>query len=227
MKKLLALLVPVSMYASAGVVPAPVDHLFVPNGFDNNDNVEMVVTGKFPTNCYSRNKVETKVSGEIVDVTVSALFNDGRACELSNVPFSENITVGTLQGGKYKVRVNGKEMGALKVDEARSDSVDDHIYAQVDYVELGFTGGLTGSAFLIGKKTMDCVELDHVEYVSNGSDTLAVLPIMKKVSNVCNEVTSYLEIPIKYDLNRFNFKQTLLFVRTLDGKSVNGIVTRQ
>ncbi len=227
MKKLLALLVPFSMYASAGVIPAPVDHLFVPNGFDNNDNVELLVTGKFPTNCYSRNKVESKVTGEILDVTVTSLFDGGRTCELSNIPFSEDITVGTLQGGTYEVRVNGKKMGSLKVDESQSDSVDDHIYAQIDYVELGFTGGLTGSAFLIGKKTMDCVELDHVEYVSNGTDTLAVLPIMKKVSNDCHEVRSYLEIPIKYDLGRFNYKQTLLFVRTLDGKSVNGIIDHQ
>ena len=28
------------------VVEAPIDHVFVPNGFDNNDHVEVVVTGK-------------------------------------------------------------------------------------------------------------------------------------------------------------------------------------
>jgi hypothetical protein len=33
----------------SAALPSPVDHLFVPKGFDNNDEVEVIVTGKFPS----------------------------------------------------------------------------------------------------------------------------------------------------------------------------------
>src|SRR5688572_18284654 len=89
--------------AEPRAVVSPVDHLFVPKGFDNNDNVEVVVTGKFPNPCYIKNKVAVKVKNDKIFVNVSALKkdegNDPR-CEAIPVPFKEEITIGNLQGGQ-------------------------------------------------------------------------------------------------------------------------------
>lgn len=215
-------------YAQPIVVKAPVDHLFVPKGFDNNDNVEIVVTGNFPNTCYSRNKVEVKLKDEVIDVSVTALsvHHEKDVCEKIEIPFMENVTIGNLQAGDYKVIVNNNLKEELKVDIASSRSVDNHLYALINYVDLGFTGGLSGEAFLVGRVQENCLALDEVKYISNGKDTLSILPIMKKVSDDCTGERRYLEVPVKFQPKAFASDKILLFVRTMDGKSVISLVDK-
>lgn len=215
------------------VVEAPIDHVFVPNGFDNNDHVELIVTGKFPNPCYVRNKYEVKISNDVIKVDVTSLSMDDPAytkCEPLKIPFTEVVDIGNLQGGNYKVIINqgGKyeKRDSIEIGTASSDSVDDNIYAMVDYVETGFTGGASGDAILIAQSPSPCLVLDKVKYLSNDNDTLSVLPIMKKISSNCPEKRERLEIPIKFDPSKFKYEKILLFVRTIEGRSVNTIISR-
>lgn len=214
-----------TLMASPIIVNAPVDHLYVPTGFDNNDNIEMFVTGEFANSCYSRNKVEVKINNDLIDVKVTAMVNkdSNRNCEDLKIPYMENITLGSLQAGKYKVRVNNTLSDQLNVAEARSSSVDDYIYAPVDYVDLGFTGGINGEVFLVGRAS-DCLTFDRVELISNNKDTLSVLPIMKVVSKNCASERNNFSIPVKFKPHLFANKNVLLFVKTIDGKSVTTLL---
>ncbi len=223
----------VQVHASAPkVIPAPVDHLYVPAGFDNNDNVEVVVTGTFPSTCYSRNKVDVAVREDVVEITVTALERTDKApaCAQVLIPFQENVTIGNLQAGEYRLVVNGGGVSGLEdkmsVVEARSSSMDDYIYAIVDYIELGFTGGIDGSAELVGQLPSPCFALDRVEYLSNGKDTLSIMPIMKQLSDFCPMKMVPMRIPVKFDPAAFNSAKILLFSRTTDGKSVNTLVLK-
>lgn len=104
--------------AQPEVILAPVEHLYVPTGFDSNDSVEVVVTGNFPNTCYSRNKVEVKVRDAIIDIKVTSLAPEGslitgRACPEMLVPFKEVVGVGNLQGGEYEIRVNADSVTSL------------------------------------------------------------------------------------------------------------------
>lgn len=230
-----ALLVSSSLFAqTTTVVDAPLDHLFIPSGFDNNDNVEVVVTGKFPNPCYTRNDISVDVKNDIIMIDVTARMEenqDNRRCEDLKVPFSETVRVGSLQAGDYKIIVNkGSEYelrGAMDVAVSTSSSVDEHIYAQVDYIELGFTGGLSGDALLIGSSISPCLTLDRVEYLSNKKDTFSVLPIMKKISNNCPEARKRLQIPIKFNPSALANNKLMLFVRSVDGKSVHTFVEKE
>lgn len=220
-----------SLLFSAPSFAQTVDHLFIPSGFDNNDNVEVVVTGKFPNPCFSGNKIEVEVDNDMVFINVIALpKEDKNQCEKLKVPFSERVNIGSLQAGDYKVFVNkgsaSELRGDLEVALSTSSSVDDHIYAQVDYVELGFTGGLSGDAMLIGSSVSPCLVLDKVEYISNKSDTYSILPIMKKVSQNCPEKKSRLAIPVKFDPKKLASDKILLFVRSIDGKSAHAFVNK-
>jgi hypothetical protein len=215
------------------VVEAPIDHVFVPNGFDNNDHVELVVTGKFPNPCYTRNKYDVKVKNDTIKIDITSLSMDDPAytkCEPLKIPFTEVVDVGSLQGGDYKVIINegGKyeQKETITIGTASSDSIDDNIYAMVDYIETGFTGGASGDAILVAQSPSPCLTLDRVEYLSNNKDALSVLPIMKKVSSDCPEKRERIEIPIKFDPSKFKFEQILLFVRTIEGRSVNTIIAR-
>lgn len=222
------------MAQAPSVVDAPLDHLFVPDGFDNNDNVEVVVTGKFPNPCYTRNDVKVDVKGDLIKIDMTALnteSSDRALCENLKVPFSETIRIGSLQAGDYRIVVNeGNQYelkGAVDVAVSSSSSVDDHLYAQVDYIELGFTGGLSGDAILVGKSLSPCLAFDKVEYKSNGKDTYSILPIMKKISNNCPEQRKRLQIPVKFDPRALKSSRLLLFVRSVDGKSVHTFVDKE
>lgn len=212
------------------VIDAPVDHVFVPAGFDNNDNVEVVVTGFFPNPCYNRNDVKVKVVDDLIKISVTASVKEdkGGLCAAMIVPFKEDISVGNLQGGDYKIVVNEgtpfelKE--SIKIVEAASQNQDDHIYAMVDYIDLGFTGGGLGDTRLIGWKPSDCLELDRVEYRSNGKDTVIVMPIMKKVRDFCPMKLTPLEVPVRFNPTDYSHSKVLLMSRTIDGRSVNALV---
>jgi hypothetical protein len=217
------------MAQSPVVVNAPLDHLYIPNGFDNNDNVELVVTGKFPNPCFTRNKVEVNVKGDLIKVEVTSLSSDDSRrtlCEDLKVPFSEVIPVGNLQAGDYRVIVNNSLEGKLEVAVSGSASVDEHLYAQVEYIDLGFTGGLGGEALLVGNSLSPCLAFDRVEYTNNGKDTWSILPIMKKISSTCPEKKKRIHIPVKIDISKLKEKNLLLFVRSVDGKSVHSFIER-
>lgn len=215
------------------VIVSPVDHLFVPQGFDNNDSVEVIVTGKFPNPCFIKNKIDVVVQDTLISIKVTALKredNSSELCEPMAIPFKEEITVGNLQGGDYQIVVNEGsryiQKDKLTVGVSSSDSVDDHLYPIVEYVELGFTGGLGGDAILIAKSPSDCVAFDHVEYISNKKDTISILPVMKKTGPVCNERRTRMEIPVRFDVKSLPHSEVLLYVRSIEGKSVNAVIQK-
>ena len=213
------------------VVSSPVEHLFVPAGFDNNDNVEVVVTGNFPTPCYSRNKVDVAVIGDNISISISALVRKNEkenACPQMLVPYKEVVTIGNLQGGNYKITVNPKDEHQLKDDlfitEASSNAIDDNIYALIDSIsEEGFTGELV----LNGYRFSDCMELDRVEYFNNNKDTISILPIMKQVSDFCPMKMTPYQVKINPSFSSMKNDKVLLHARTLDGKSVNSVVNKR
>lgn len=215
--------------ASPEIVLSPVDHLYIPEGFDSNDSVEVVVTGAFPNACYARNQVEVAVNHDVIDITVTAIAPDksriaSPLCINMLVPFKEVVTLGNLQGGDYEVRVNHQAISELKdklvVSEASSSAVDNHIYASIDYVEQKSKTDFV----LHGWRYSNCIDLKKVEIVSNGKDTLSILPVMKQTAAVCPMKGMPIAYPVKVDFSSLKMLKPLLHVRTMDGKSVNAIV---
>lgn len=224
------LLLSAAAHAQPSIILAPIDHLYIPEGFDSNDSVEVVVTGSFPNPCYTRNKVDVKVNGDIVDIKVTSISPDhrnlltARHCPEMVVPFKEVVAIGNLQGGDYDVRVNEGARHALAdkmlISEAASNSVDDNIYAAIEYVEKKSQTDYV----LHGWRYSNCMELNEIKVIPNKKDTLSLLPIMKKVSDHCPMKGMPVAYPVKLDFNGLKIKQPLLHVRTMDGKSVNTIV---
>lgn len=208
-------------WGATNVGPAPVKHLYIPDGFDNNDSVEVVVTGYFPNPCYSRNTVEVLVKDDVVEVLVTALQTENKLlCPDMAVPFKEVVALGNLQGGHYKIHVNSTLSGQLKIGEADSNSVDDHLYAAIDQIESKGAGKYV----LKGWRYSPCIELDHIEVISNKNDTLSVLPIMKQVSDFCPMKLTPVSYPVNLDLSSLKENESLIHVRTMDGKSFNTLI---
>jgi len=215
-----------SVHASTPIEKrVPVDHVYSPKGFDTNDSVEVVVSGFLPNLCHRAPRAKATVNGDTVNVELKSLYYQPSDpfCPPVVVPFIETLNLGLLNKGNYKIVVNGGQEGRgeskLKITESTSDAIDDFVYAGVEYVEKQ-EGSRTVT--LKGYNPTDCYELDKIQSVSNGTDTLAVLPIMKKVHDFCPLKMipfSYdFEVPASSDLKTDTI---LLHVRRMEGKSVN------
>jgi hypothetical protein len=80
---------------------------------------------------------------------------------------------------------------------------------------------------LVGKSPSSCLVLDKVEYRSNGKDTLSILPIMKKMPAPCLDELSYLEVPLHFEPSVFPASQLLLYVRSINVKSVTNLINKK
>jgi tRNA threonylcarbamoyladenosine modification (KEOPS) complex Pcc1 subunit len=226
---LVALMMSASVMAAPKLTTVPVDHVFSPNGFDSNDTTEVVVTGYLPNLCYKAPRAEVKLdeNKNVADIEVKALdySSDTTYCLEMLVPFTEVVPLGVLDKGNYDIKVNKETTTPLeskiKVVEATSDAVDDYIYASVEVVNR--KSG-TQTVLLEGYNPSDCLQLDEVKFVDNGSDTYSVLPKMKQVSDFCpikpTPFTYEAELPTTLESEK-----VLLHVRVMDGKSVNRVIT--
>ena len=211
--------------AAQEIITAPVSRIFVPKGYDNNDNIELLVRGTLPDSCHARNRYEVEVQGEAITISITATRTPDGPCQKIDIPYLENVTVGSLQAGTYQVRVNDVLQAKLTGSEAASTSLDDHLYGMIQYVDLGFTGGTNGQFFLVGTAPA-CLALDRIETISNGTDTLSVLPIMKKNTQNCGGARRSINLAVNSDISGLDSKEVLLFVRTMDGKSVHALIER-
>jgi len=231
--KLLALFVFMASLNGLASTPiqtmVPIDHIYSPNGFDSNDNTEVIVEGRLPNLCHKSPWSKVEVKPGKIEITVSALkYEDNNPfCVPMEVPFIQPVSVGLLNKGNYDIVVNGKSIyeqkGDISISESQSPAADDYIYANVAFVEKE-----EGSRMikLKGYTPSDCLNWDEVKFVSNGKDTLAVLPKMKQIYSTCpmKMVPFEKEIEVPKVLDR---KSVLLHVRVMDGKSVNTLFDNQ
>jgi hypothetical protein len=207
--------------------PIPVNTVFVPEGFDSNDTVEVYVKGYLPSLCYQNPefKVQRVVKNNIF-IEVEARINSipGMACPEVIVPYEMPIRLGQLKSGKYNLVFNYqtpyKKVIQVRVDRALSAQIDDYLYALVEDVQYLDNGLLEIS----GYNPSSCFALDKVEIYHNHKDTYSILPKLKMVSSICPSVL----VPFKY---RIRFKhvlseqEVLLHIRTMNGHALNKVLT--
>jgi hypothetical protein len=231
MKFIFLIVVSIFSFQVLAQYEARVNHIFIPKGFDNNDTVEVIINGTFPNICYSGNHVSYEIINDDINIKITSTKRNRKKCEPYTIPFTETVRLGTLQGKSYNITVNKGGRFELKekinINEASSQGVDDHVYALIDYVETGFTGGVNGEVILIGKSPTSCLVFDRVEFQTNNFDTLSVLPILKKISVPCKNELTYLEIPITFDIKSFKNDEILLYVRSINGKSVLSTILKK
>lgn len=223
-----ALLIPLTQANSAPttetVVIAP-EHIYVPLGFDSNDQVEIVIEAQLPNLCYSGPTIQKEIVGNEIRLELTATRRLGPEIQCAQVvvPVAETVNLGVLNAGDYSIVVNGGDRSEMQSMVAVTDApiapTDNHIYANVDAIEQ-----VPGERRFIlkGYTPSDCLVLDRVDYVYNEVDTLAVLPIMRKVRESCPmkmvPFAFALDVPAAVTVEKF-----LIHARAMDGKSVNRI----
>ena len=67
---------------------APISKIFIPNGFDDNDNAEVILHGKLPSTCYHAGSSSAVVDAKAkkIDVKADVLFYADSFCIQSITP---------------------------------------------------------------------------------------------------------------------------------------------
>jgi len=211
------------------ITGVPVDHVYAPKGFDTNDNTQIIVSGFLPNLCYKSPRSKVEIQGNTINIHMESMYWEimDVDCVQVIVPYLEVVSLGNLNAGTYDIRVNEETPFALKdqieVTQATQLTIDDHIYAGVQYVD---TKENSRKITLNGMNPGNCLVLDHIEFIQNGKDTYSVLPILKKISEMCtkNMVSFSYETEVPADLKE---KNLLLHVRIMQGDSVNTLFNNE
>lgn len=205
---------------------ASYEAVYIPNGFDSNDNVQLMAEGIFPTNCYKIAQPKARI-----DQTKKIILLDARAyrysgqCDSIEISFQQEVNLGIIKSpGNYKVKTSqGKLIGNILIKPATTDRPDDYFYAPVQGVAFENTSQnrLTVQMYF---KTR-CVELDRIE-VEKQDKVIVILPIAKIVQSMRCLSENY-PVSSTIDIGPLKSGRYLLHVRSSGSQALNQLVTVQ
>ena len=217
----------ISQPQNGGLVEVTGDDLFIPVGFDDNDEAVLVVDGFLPSGCYrlTRPEVDFDQDNGVVTVRPMARWFD-IPCIEARIPYNFEVRLGVMPMGEYEVRIAGTDVsGELYVEEAANAGPDDYLYAPVDAVTVErLVGSQTHVGLLEGRFTNSCMRFDNVRVIHT-EKTVQVLPIIEMdegqdcLQGIFPFKQSFI-IPADVEEGRH-----LLHVRSLNGRDVNKLFT--
>jgi len=194
---------------------------YIPSGFDSNDHVQMVVEGVYRDTC-SRSagtRVNVNQGAKTISVTAYEYRYSGPCLDVT-VPHDEVVNFGIVPPGNYQVvQGNGRPLGRLNVNVARTNTPDDYLYAPVSQAYVKNVGGKLALT-LSGVFTNSCMSVKRV--VSNvNENVLTIQPIAELLPTYANCIHG--SFPFEYStyIPMARAGRYLLHVRSLNGKSIN------
>ncbi len=219
---LLASLLTINSYASTfNRIPLMTGKLYIPNGFDTNDLVEITVAGTLPDSCHRLPTYEvTKVNNQFNIHLYAYYVEMPEGCRKMALPYVETISLGMLKAGKYKVSLNEsqnpKENLPLSVKEAVGALQDDFHYGNVMNI---IEDPETREIELIGTNPVDCMQFDKLEAEVQGS--VIVLRPKFLEQGVCGEKPTQFRLKYEVPFLPTHPRGLLLHVRVMGGRSLN------
>lgn len=203
--------------------PINFKRVYVPEGFDDNDNVQFVGEGIFSSGCYRY--ADTKLTIDHAQKTIRIepqAFKYSGACIQVMLPFDHTVDVGLLEKGTYSV-IQGEGLlpiAQIVVKEATTSEPDESLYAPISQALYQSRGG-ANKVYLTGDFPSSCMKLVKVEtHVT--ADAIILQPIMEMGTTNCLEAKTSFETVV--NLSAVKAGRYLLHVRSMNGKSVNNLV---
>ena len=221
---LIALIACATADAQPTSVPATFNTVYVPSGFDSNDNVQIVGEGMFRNTCYRPAPTWVGVDHAKREVRVGPVaYEYSGLCLQLILPFDRVLDVGILQPGKYDVvqATDGQKLGEIPVRKATSLMPDDHLYAPINQAFFR-QKGLSGEVMLSGEFLTDCMVLEEVK-VTVEPRVIVLQPIARIIErNGCLRGRFPFNRLVNIDLLASG--RYLLHVRSMNAKAVNTLV---
>ena len=204
-------------------VPVSFKRIYVPEGFDDNDNVQFVGEGLFSSSCYrySDTAVSVNHTDKIINISTNAFKYNG-VCMMLVLPFDRVVDVGILKQGTYSIvqGQTGLQVGSIVVKSSTRGEPDDNLYAPISQALFTSKGGVN-KVTLTGDFPLSCMKLRKVE-THVLTDSLIIQPIAEMVNTGCKDGTFPFETEV--DFGTVKPGRYLLHVRSMNGKSINSLV---
>jgi hypothetical protein len=231
MKTIAMLILLVSQMTLAQDTPKPMswplNHAFVPIGFDDNDKAQVTVEGVFPTTCYRVGPYSVEINEPFKTIALKQqAYKFSGSCIRVFVLFSQVMDLGFVKAGNYKLidGQTGSTLGEIPVAVAKTSDPDDYFYAPISDAWIN-KDPATGRCDLniSGSFSNRCTKLKRID-VRIQTDVVVVQPIAEHITT---------EDDCKDETTRFSVSQPmtesltgtyLLHVRSLNGQAVNKIV---
>lgn len=220
----------------------PVYGVFAPKfGFDDNDDVQVVIDGYLPNSCYQKGKTKVLVNPttKTIVITQYAKLEESDLCnDQENLPpemkvplkFMSEADIGELTLGDYRIQYNsleGPKERSLNIEAAQNrNNIDNVFYAitsnayvkeVVDASQPHFSVSLTGYL------NSPCVSLSNKMKGVLVNDVIILLPEIVKNGGVCPPVTQ--DFSLDLSLKTPPPGRYLLHIRSLNGTAVNRLFT--
>jgi hypothetical protein len=212
---------------SPNLVRAEADHVFLPTGFDSNDNVQIVFTGNLMDTCYKAApaKVDVNLSDRVISLTPQAYHYTQGWCLRVLVPYTQTADLGILPAGTYQVVTkdlfgNATRTKTLTVGVANSANPDEFLYMPVKNAVV-VPKPDAPSVVLVGSYPNSCMFLQNVRVIHRSSDVVEVLPVAGYRPGIC--MGSPRPFSIKVPLPKLERGQALVHVRALNGQAINQV----
>lgn len=210
-------------------VNVPITNVFVPTGFDSNDEIDIIIEGILPTLCHFNPSVSIaeKKSQNLIIVAKANLLN--AHCVKTYIPFMKVLKLKNFQAGAYRLlfknpshHIPGLNLQIKPVPLLITPPInyiqDENIYANVESVY-----SLDKDTIAIrGTHPSDCFKLKEIKLIVDKSNILVVLPKMERDQNVSCLPQKLIPFEYNIDLREKNLdERTLIHIRSMSGQSHN------
>jgi len=252
--KLIGVVIGTLTSATLWAMPAPVGEVgypevfiekaFIPpHGFDDNDNIQIVLDGHLPNICYdlAEPKINIDVNTKEIQVWTYAKKKSIHECsEVSfhhgaylgwPVHFTRTISLGKLPADNYNVvyslKKDTRQKRSFRVEKAQSSSADDAIYAPLTNVYIPEMIYETNNAEIIitGVLQAQCMELNSADIkIEKFSDIIVVMPVLRLVAG---RDCGLSKVPLNQvvSLGELKAGRYLVHVRSMTGEAINRTFT--
>ncbi len=207
------------------------ERVFTPHGFDDNDNVQVVLDGELQSTCYRAGPVEASVDKDTKTIRIHDhnYFYEGCWCAEVVTPYVRAVDIGILPHGNYSVVVENDEgrtlrKGAMNITLATTLAPDDFLYAPVSEASVSIpTDGSNPKLTLRGNFSNTCMTLKEIRPTYSPGNVIEVLPIADMKSENCAE--ALVPFTVTVPLTNVPKGRTLVHVRSLNGQALNQVYT--
>lgn len=205
------------------LVDAQIAKVFVVAGFDDNDEVQVIVNGALPDRCHrlAHTEVQHQAGSNEIHVIQWARRFPGQ-CPPMFIDFTTVVNIGQLTRGEYVVSAPGLEPRTLTITPATGGDQDDYLYANVTSVYVDSGDGPYFDAEIEGTMTNTCLSWGEIKVINQG-DVIVILPVLQYQDNgdcrtIDEPFTRKVRLP---DMIPDGYN--LVHVRAMNGRSANHV----
>ena len=199
------------------------NRIYVPDGYDDNDSVQIIGEGAYANSCY--HNAETRVKVNHFDKTIflePMAYKYSGYCLQVIIPFHRTVDLGILQSGTYQIYqvTDGRRLGQITINPSKASSPDDRLYAPVS--QSYFQGASGNKVVLAGDMPVSCMILKEIKkQVQN--DVIVLQPVVDiDSSQPCVQGSYHFEVATS--IGSVKNGKYFLQVRAMSGKSVSSLV---